>query len=539
MNASMAAVAALAMVAAAGCNQNDSASGSARYDSDAWVGGYGQPTKAAEPAPMAKEEPRRMFGCGNYAPAAGPGMMVSTMAFPTGSTSTSAIVVHQVMPKEVRLNKDYNYELHVTNLTEGTLQNVLVTLQNTANQTVVSSVPASSKGANNTTQWLVGDLPGCKTQVIKVTAKADKVGSSSDCITVSYNNAMCAATNVVEPALAVTKSGPAEVLVCDTITYKFEVKNTGSSTLDNVHLKDSLPAGLTTTDGKSALDVALGSLSPGQAKQVTVTAKAAKTGSYDNSASAMADGDITASSNKTTTVVKQPTLAIETKCGANILIGRNTTCTYTVKNNGNAVASGTVVSGMVPAGTSFVSADNGGAMAGGKVNWNVGNLNPGESKTLSMTVKSGAAGQIKCEGMANAACASQVSAECVSTVQGSPDVGTLLNDGDGVVNIGDLHVYTYEVMNQGQVDLTNTKVVVTLPEGMEFVSSTAPKAPVIEGRKLTFTGVTGVLKPNEKRVFTMTVKCSQAGEKLVISETTCDQLKTPVRDDELTNFVAP
>lgn len=104
---------------------------------------------------------------------------------------------------------------------------------------------------------------------------------------------------------------------------------------------------------------------------------------------------------------------------------------------------------------------------------------------------------------------------------------------------GDLHVYTYEVENQGQVDLTNTKVLVTLPEGMEFVSSTAPRAPQIDGRKLTFTGVQGVLKPGEKRMFTLTVKCSQAGEKLVISETTCDQLKTPVRDDELTNFVAP
>lgn len=541
MNMSWTAIAAC-MVAAAGCNQPTGGNAS-RYDSDAWVGGRNAPVAEpvrSEPAPQpVREEPRRMGPCSSYTPAAGPGTTVSSMAFPTGSMSTSAVALHQVMPREVRLGKDYGYELHVTNLTEGTLQNVIVTLENTANQTVISSVPTSNKGANNTTQWVIGDLSGCKTQVIKITARADKGGSSSNCLSVTYNNSMCAATNVVEPALAVTKSAPAEALLCDVITLKFEVKNTGTSTLDNVRLKDNLPAGLTTTDGKTALDIPLGSMAPGQAKQVSVTAKASKTGSYENTATAGADGDINANSNKTVTVVKQPTLAIEAKCGGNILIGRNTTCTFTVRNTGNAVSASTVVSGNLPAGTTFVSADNGGTMGGGKVNWNVGNLNPGDSKTVTMTVKSGNAGEIKCEASATGACATAVNASCVSSVQGSPDLGTLLTDGDGVVNTGDLHIYTYEVENQGQVDLTNTKVLVTLPEGMEFVSSNAPKAPQIDGRKLTFSGVSGVLKPGEKRMFTLTVKCSQAGEKLVISETTCDQLKTPVRDDELTNFVAP
>ncbi len=529
------------LIAVAGC-ESDPSTGSKderRWTSDAWLGNDG---RRAEPAPAEepkREEPRRVFGgCQTYSPAAGAGMNVSSMAFPTGSASTSAIMVHQVMPREVRVNKNFDYELHVTNLTEGTLQNVLVTLENTSNQTIVSSVPAASKTAVGN-QWVIGDLAGCKTQVIKVTAKADKAGTSSDCITVTYNNAMCAATNVVEPALAITKSAPAEVLLCDPIVMKIEVKNTGSATLSNVRVKDNLPSGLTTTDNRSAIDENVGTLTPGQAKLITINTKAGKVGSYDNSATAMADGDITANSNKTTTVVKQPTLAIEAKCGANILMGRNTNCTFIVKNNGNAVAAGTVVSANIPAGTTFVSADSGGAAAGGKVNWNLGSLNAGESKTLIMTVRSSGAGEIKCEASASAACAQAVNASCVSQVQGSPDLGTLLTDTDGVVNTGVNHVYTYEVENQGQVDLTNTKVVVTLPEGMEFVSTTAPKPPTVEGRKLTFTGITGVLKPREKRAFTLTVKCSQAGEKLVVSETTCDQLKTPVRDDELTNFIAP
>lgn len=525
------------LLMAAGCNEPTGGNAS-RYDSDAWAGGAGRPVES-EPAPRREEPaPRRMFGgCAAYSPAVGQGMTVSSLAFPTGNASTSAVQIHQVMPREVRLNRDYNYEIHVTNLTEGDLQNVLVTLENTANQTIVSSVPAASRGAGNTSQWAIGDLSGCKTQVIKVTARATQVGSSSDCISVSYNNALCVATNVVEPALAITKQAPAEVLLCDPINMRIEVRNTGTMALENVVVKDNLPGGLTTTDGKSALDISLGTLAAGQAKQISIAAKASKPGSYQNTATA-ASGDVTASSNTTTTLVRQPTLNIDAQCGGNINIGRTNTCKFVVKNTGNGVAANTVVTAPLSGGQ-FVSADNGGTASGGGVSWNLGNLAAGESRTVSMTVRSMAAGTIKCEARATAVCAEAVNDACTFEVQGLPDLGTLLTDDDGVVLTGANHIYRYEVENQGQVDLTNVTVVITLPAGMEYVSSNSPKPPAIAGNKLTFTGVLGVLKPSERRAFTMTCKSSTEGEKLVISETTCDQLKTPVRDDELTNFVAP
>lgn len=540
-------IAGLAMVGAlalAGCETQPRGGGSddlnTRWNSDAWVDNSArtqQPAPQPAPAPAKKEEPRRIFGgCGSYSPPVAPGMTVSQMAFPTGSTSTSAIVVHQVMPREVRLGKNYDYELHVSNLTEGTLQNVIVMLEDTANQTIVSSVPASSKGSGGGTQWLIGDLDGCKTQVIRVTAKADKGGTSSNCISVSYNNAMCAATNVVEPALAITKSAPAEAMLCDNIVMKLEVKNTGSATLTNVRVKDNLPSGMTTVDNQANVDKVIGTLNPGQAMLVTINAKAAKTGSYENAATATADGDITANSNKTVTVVKQPTLTIEAKCGGNILIGRNSNCTFIVKNTGNAVAANTMVTANVPAGTSFVSADMGGKAAGNKVSWNVGNLNPGESKTVMMTVKSSGAGEIRCEASASAVCASQVSANCSSKVEGTPDIGTSVDDDDGVVLVGDPHVYNLTVMNQGQVNLTNVKMTLKLADSLMYVSATQAPGKT-DGKLLTFDF--GNMAPGARKTIKVTVKADKAGDVLVIGETTSDQTKFPVRDDEYTSFVAP
>ncbi|MBX3385942.1 MAG: DUF11 domain-containing protein [Phycisphaeraceae bacterium] len=529
------AICAVGAMVLSGCSSDTHGGESSRWNSDAWantIPRQAEPAPRQEPAPA----PRRAAGCPTYNPPVGQGMTVSGLAFPTGNPATSAVQLHQVMPRQVRLGREYGYEIHVTNLTEGNLQNVLVTLENTDNQTVVSSVPSATRGPNNSTQWVIGDLGACKTQVIKVTARAEKVGTSSDCISVSYNNALCVATNVVEPAIAITKQAPAEVLLCDPINMRIEVRNTGNMALDNVMVKDTFPQGLTTTDGKSSVEVDLGTLAPGQAKQVNIAAKATRPGTYQNTAT-VASGDITATSNSTSTLVRQPTLEIAAECGTRTNIGLPNTCKFTVKNTGNGVAANTVVTAVVPANAQFMSADNNGAMAGGRVTWNVGSLNAGESRTFSMTVRTTGAGAVRCEASATAVCASAVSANCSFEVIGLPDIRTLLTDDDGVVFVGDPHILRYEVGNQGQVDLTNVRVVVTLPEGMEFVATDAPRAPAIEGRKLTFTGITGVLKPGENRRFTLTVRATTPGEKLVIAETTCDQIRTPIRDDELTNFV--
>lgn len=534
-------LAATAAIMFAGCKSRDDTHGeAARWDSDAWTGGTGYVAPKEEPKAEPRPEPRR-GACNAYRPQAGRDMSVSAMSFPTGEASSSAVQLHQVMPREVRLGKDFNYELHVTNLTPQPLQNVQVKLDSTANQRVTSSTPASAQGPGGATVWNLGDLDGCATQVIRVTARADAAGTSSNCLSVTYNNAFCVATNVVEPALAITKTAPAEVNLCDVIEYRVEVRNSGSAVLNNVRLRDNLPDGLATADAQARrqLDIALDTLQPGQAKSVTIRTKASRVGSYDNTATAVADGDVSANSTRTTTVVRQATLALDAKCGNAILMGRNTTCTFTVRNSSQSPATNVVVRASAPQGTTFVSADNNGRGDAGATTWNIGNLGAGESRTVSMTVRTSAAGTIRCEATATGDCVEAVTAGCTTTIEGAADIGTLLTDVDGVIQTGMDHVYTYEVENQGQINLTNTTVVITLPAGMNFINSNAPQPPQIDGNKLTFRGVSGVLRPGEKRQFQMTVRCTQAGEKLVISETTADQLKTPVRDDELTNFVEP
>jgi uncharacterized repeat protein (TIGR01451 family) len=95
---------------------------------------------------------------------------------------------------------------------------------------------------------------------------------------------------------------------------------------------------------------------------------------------------------------KTPALQIRTR-DAGVPVGPGSLLTYliTVKNTGNANATGVVISDTIPVNTSFVSASTGGAPTGNTVVWNVGTVMSGTvnansgldvgSQTVTMTVQ--------------------------------------------------------------------------------------------------------------------------------------------------------
>lgn len=475
------------------------------------------PKPAPKPAPAPAAAPAPSGDCG-------------IMYLPTGDRASSAVSLRAMMPREVLANANFTYDVEVCNLTSLSLSNVVVTHSLEGARLVSSDVTGSGGG------FAVGDLAPRACKTIKVTANAGTAGSVRSCSGATWTNAICCTTNVVNPALKITKAvTPAEITPCDTVTYTIEVTNTGTGAANNVKVTDNLPQGVTTTDNKNALTFDAGTLAAGQSKRFTFQAKpTAKSGSFVNNASTTADNNLSAKSNDVTFVVKQPVLAITKVCPPNVRLGKPAAFEITVTNNGDAVARGTVVEDTLPAGSTVVSASDGGTAAAGKVTWNVGDLAPKASKKLTLTLNLGASvGNVQNSASARAVCADPVTANCSTGVTGAPDIATLVTDDNvDIVLVGDNQPYRVEVKNQGQINLTNVKMVVTLPDGLTFVSSANATA---AGNKVTFNiGTIGVGKSFNGQ---FVAKASSAGEKLLVGETTCAEIKTPVRDDELTNFV--
>ncbi len=86
---------------------------------------------------------------------------------------------------------------------------------------------------------------------------------------------------------------------------------------------------------------------------------------------------------------------VTTKTGAtNVVAGGNLTYTLTVLNSGPTFASNIVVSDVLPARSTFISASTGGSHAGGTVTWTAFNLGADDSTNLTVTVTAPGSGSL-------------------------------------------------------------------------------------------------------------------------------------------------
>lgn len=488
------------------------------------------PAKAAEPAPAP-----RAATSSNCSPIPA-GYGISELAFPTGDRASSAIMLTQSQPMQVRAGTPFNYSICVTNLTNGTLQNVVVKNETLNNIKVQSSTPAGT-AAGDAMMWALGTLNPRESKEIKLVGIANAVGSAGNCLSVAYANTLCANLQVVQPALTITKSiTPTSILGCDPIVSSIEVKNTGSGDATNVVVTDTPDAGLAFASGGGSIPV--GTLKAGESKKIDIAFKASKTGTYNNVASAQADGIPAVSSQKVTTKVTQPVLAIECKSPEKIITGRNAAFSFTVHNKGDAACDGTTVS--VPlAGASFVSASDGGNAAGGTVTWNLGAMPAGASKTVTLNVAPSGLNGINLSATAQCKCAAAVSTSCKTDVIGIPAMLLDGFDDPDPIEVGGSVTYTLKVTNQSSTSaLTNIRLVCTLsdPDKMSATSANGPTgAGNISGANITFPAIP-TLAPKETREYKIVVKSTAAGQVQLKAEAVSNEITRPLVKTETTNF---
>lgn len=496
----------------------------------------GEIVRTTEPAPRAAApvvQPVSSGPCPAYRPNVPAGYNANGLAFPTGDVRTSAVLLTQLVPAQVRVNAPYTYEIHVTNLSSQPLQNVVVTNESLNNLSLNSSEPSFNRGSNNTIQWALGNLEGCQTRIIRVNATATSVGTATDCITVSYNNVLCSNVQVVEPALQLVKTATPEIVICDCTTLKYEVRNPGTGIAENVVIRDTLPAGLT-VDGRNTVEIPVGTLNPGQARAFEVCAKAARPGRYESPATANAAGDLTASAPPVATVVTQPVLAIECKSPERIIVGREATFEIVVRNTGDAPVNNAVISAPIPAGATFISATEGGDANG---NWNLGTVAPGASRTLRMVLRPVGTNSVTVNASATGVCAQQVATNCTTNVIGIPALLLTGSDDPDPIEVGSNVTYTLAVTNQSSTaQLTNVTLTCQLEEAtMQYVSQTGPTQGTVNGPTIAFAPI-AVLAPKETRTYTIVVKAKAPGQVQLSAEAKSTEITRPLLKVETTNF---
>ena len=453
-------------------------------------------------------------------------------AQPAAPRSSSGATVSWSAPSQVLAGEEFSYTLTVTNVTGQMLQDVEVVSQLPEGFKLTGTSPSASPSGGGLV-WRLARLEPGQSQTMTVTGSATRTGVLNPCAYATCRLPQgCVQIKAVQPQLQLAKTGPAEVLICEPIPYTVTVQNTGDGPATNVVVTDQLPAGLVAQDGQRTLTFSAGTLGAGQSKQTSYTVKAEKAGTFTNRAVATGERGLRAEATSQV-VVRQPMLALDKSAPARMYLDREVKYTITVKNTGDGEARNTVLTDMLPAGLTLVSASEGGQASGGRVTWNLGTLAANASKTVTIKTQASKMGTMKNTVRATATC-TEASAEATTEVVGIAAILLEVVDVMDPVAVGNNETYEITVTNQGSTDDKNIQIVCIVPGEMEYVSSQGPTTATVDGQTVKFAPI-GSLAPKDRAVYKVTTKGVKAGDVRFKVEMTSDMLRTPVNETESTN----
>jgi len=407
-------------------------------------------------------------------------------------------------PDPVTAGGNLTYTLTFAN--NGTADATLVVLTDTvpANTTFVSATLAGTQAAGTVT-WNLGTLAagasGSAQLVVRVAsplANGTTITSGAGSLDSAQTNPVAglAATTTVSsaPVLSVSQTdAPDPVNAGANLTYTLTYGNGGNANATGTILRHVLPANTTFVSSTPA-----GTLSAGVVTWSLGTLAAGATGSAQLAvrvASPLANGTLITSDglsldgNETTAVAAATiTTSIGSSPSFNLTVtdspdpvaaGANLTYTVGYTNAGNANATGTVLTAVVPANTTFVSATAGGTLSAGTVTWSLAVVNAAATGSVQMVVRVTsplANGATIASGALSIDCAETAAApgpSITTTVTSAPVLTIGAADAPDPVQAGANLTYTLTYANNGNADATGVVISDTLPASTTFVSATA------------------------------------------------------------------
>lgn len=461
------------------------------------------------------------------------GMAKSSIAYPTGKISTSSLLLEKSYPRTVRLGTEYGYKIMVTNLTALTLQDVSVSEIIPQGFELISASPNYTSKTGDQAIWDIGAMDPNATITLMLKGKATSKEQLPCCTSADYANpALCSVSDVVTPDIAVALNAPAEVTTCDRIPLEYTVTNTGDSLLDDVAVMATLPSGVTTPDGKSAVNIDVGQLSAGQSKRVVAYGKARSAGTYNFNAKATSNAASGMASQKATRVV-QPSVTVTAEVDrTTTYAGRPVMFTFTIQNNGSTATQDTVLQAKLSSGLDPFSPSDGGRASGNNLTWSIGTLAAGAKKSVTVKAVGQDIGDAMAEAMAQATC-TDVQQDTVQTmVKGIPALLLEVVDLIDPIEKGGEETYVVTVTNQGTAKATNIKIKAML-EGMSHISSTGVTNSSMSGNTIMFSPLP-TLAPKDKAQWNIKVSGDKTGDLRFKVTMESDDLTRPVEETEST-----
>jgi uncharacterized repeat protein (TIGR01451 family) len=266
------------------------------------------------------------------------------------------------------------------------------------------------------------------------------------------------------PQLTVQKFAPAEIQVGKPATFKVTVRNTGTVPASAVEVHDQVPKGtrvIGTTPKASRgvqgeLVFVLGTLKSGEETSVEVQLMPLAEGEIGSVATVTFNADASARC-----VATKPQLVVETTAPERVLIGDEVTLTVTISNPGTGVATGVVLEERIPEGLQHP--------AGNDLEYEVGELRPGESRKLELTMVAKQPGPVT--NVLTARGDGNLRVENKRTLEVAAPRLEMTVEGPKKRYLEREATYQLSVTNPGTAPAEQIELVAYLPTGLKFVSA--------------------------------------------------------------------
>jgi uncharacterized repeat protein (TIGR01451 family) len=303
-----------------------------------------------------------------------------------------------------------------------------------------------------------------------------------------------------------------------------------------VQLTDVLPKGLRPESGKERLSWFVARLPPGQSRTIEYQLLAKEVGKQCNKVSATAEGGLR-DEKEICVMVGEAKLDLNMTGPKRRYLNVPASYQITVRNPGSAPVTNLTITDPLPGKTTFVRASEGGQLVSNQVQWSLGALGPGESRTVEVALRAQAIGPISNQATAQADRGLMKQAAVDTDFVGEPALSLEVEDSEDPVAFGGATTYTITVRNPGTKPVTKVQIVAIVPAQMAVTRAAGAADHRRDGQKITYEPLT--LQAGGEARYQIEVKALQAGDVRFKVELTADQLTAgPVVQEESTTIYA-
>ncbi len=415
---------------------------------------------------------------------------------------------------------------------------------------------------------LIFDLPpvGSKgKQQVALQVKPGRVGNvtvTAEAVSDGMQASTSATTRVEQGKLQMLLEAPPLALAGERIPVRVSVTNGGAAPADNVTVWARFDQGLLHNNSPGPIELAGGTIAPGQTKTFDLPLTARATGRYSVRATATGDGNLSAAADPVVVEVRRAELAVALTGPKLAYLNQQVDWSISVANRGDATVTNVVVRATLPPELKITSSDNG-TVGPGSVEWKLAELRSGEQKSFKLSGEAiklapgaGITVAVLGDAVSNGSTVGtpvEGKAEAAVAIIGTPALALELATPPGVVEAGKRVKFQIRVKNQGTVSARNIEVSGFAPPELKPVRGTlraaeianaseamargsqpgAAEATIEANGRIAFPRIEE-LQPGQTLTFTIEVDAERAGDARFRAEVKAAHLKTPLKEEQAT-----